>query len=113
MTAQAVGEGLLARDHMVLQHSEVKQPARDFITLAHVGRMLSRRRDRSVPGNLWKIRLRARTGVDIDARIRGRCRRLRAGSCQPRCDQSRERTIAERVRETPGWLRMMPRTFSK
>ena len=42
-------ERLLAGDHVVLQRSEVKQPARDFMSVAHVGRMLSRHRDRSVP----------------------------------------------------------------
>ena len=60
VTAQAVCERLLAGDHVVLQRCELKQPARDFMTVAHVGRMLGRRRDRSVPGNLWKVRLRVR-----------------------------------------------------
>jgi len=50
VTAQAVCERLLAGDHVVLQRCEVEQPARDFMTVAHVGRMLGRRRDRSVPG---------------------------------------------------------------
>ena len=113
MTAQAVGEGLLARDHMVLQHSKMKQPARDFITLAHVGRMLSRHRDRSVPRNLWKIRLRAEQVWISTPGLVGQVLAAYARQNPPRCDQSRERTIADRVRETPGWLRMMPRTFSK
>ena len=50
VTAQAVRERLLARDHVVLQRNEVKQPAGDFMTVAHVGRMLSQCRDRSVAG---------------------------------------------------------------
>jgi hypothetical protein len=83
------------------------------MTVAHVGRMLSRCRDRWYQENLWKVRLLVRTGVDIDARISGaRFCRLRA-ALRSHCDQSRERTIAERVRDTPGWLRIMPRTFSK
>ena len=113
MTAQAVCERLLAGDHVVRQRSEMKQPAGDFMTVAHVGRMLSRCRDRSVPENLWKVRLLVRTGVDIDARISGAGFAAYSRQDPPRCDQSRESTIAERVRETPGWLRMMPRTFSK
>ena len=82
VTAQAVRERLLARDHVVLQRSEVKQPARDFMTLAHVGRMLSQCRDRSVAGNLWKIRLGAnRSGYR--RRNMGRVCRILAAKAAP------------------------------
>ena len=71
MTAQAVCERLLAGDHVVLQRSEMKQPAGDFMTVAHVGRMLSGSAIVRYQENLWKVRLLVRTSVDIDARISG------------------------------------------
>ena len=72
VTAQAVRERLLARDHVVLQRSDLKQPARDFMTLAHVGRMLSRCPDRSVAGKSVEDQTWRRTGVDSDEGIVGR-----------------------------------------